>query len=262
MLMFFQKLISRIIYPFNLALLLVLLGLLFLSGRRRRGLGKWLTGVGIFLFLICSYWPFASWFAGTLESRYRPLNVAGSTLSISAPSLQLPQDILVLNGGAAFDRNYPPSSQLGESTIQRIIEGIRLQRLIPESTLYITSPQNRYNDEARRQIIEFCAGLGTNPDTIVIVPGAWSTAREAEMASSLFGTSKFILVTSALHMPRAMMLFEGRDLKPVPAPVDFNNLERSQTSLDLFMPTVRAATLTELAYHEYVGMLWALVSER
>ena len=55
----------------------------------------------------------------------------------------------------------------------------------------------------------------------------------------MIGREKFILVTSAAHMPRSMALFRKRGLQPIPAPADFQVREAQGLTLAGFSPGPR-----------------------
>ena len=63
--------------------------------------------------------------------------------------------------------------------------------------------------------------LGVKPQDIVLESDSRDTADEAEIIAKMIGRERFILVTSAAHMPRSMALFKKRGLQPIPAPTDF-----------------------------------------
>ena len=63
--------------------------------------------------------------------------------------------------------------------------------------------------------------LGVKPQDIRLETDSRDTADEAEIIAKMIGREKFILVTSAAHMPRSMALFRKRGLQPIPAPADF-----------------------------------------
>lgn len=250
--MFLQKLISAVIYPLNFSMLILLLGLLLLARGKGKLLGKWLVGIAIAMMLVTSYGPFARWFAGTLERQYAPFSPHDVN---SAPS-----DIFVLSGGAVVDRKVPPLSRLSHSTVDRLSEVLRLYQLLPGATIHVSSAQGGRMQSIGETMKTFLVERGVPDERIVILRTGWNTAGEARAAKDVFGEKPFILVTSAVHMPRTMMLFEMQGLEPVPAPVRFYSLERQMLSLDFFVPTVRAANITQTAYHEYVGILWALLT--
>jgi uncharacterized SAM-binding protein YcdF (DUF218 family) len=78
------------------------------------------------------------------------------------------------------------------------------------------------------------------------------------------GISRVILVTSALHMPRSVALFEKQGIQVIPAPADFtitvdNWRQLSQNNLaglivDL-LPNTSNLSLTSNALKEYLGWL-------
>jgi uncharacterized SAM-binding protein YcdF (DUF218 family) len=67
------------------------------------------------------------------------------------------------------------------------------------------------------------------------------------------GDQPFLLVTSAYHMPRAMMLFRKEGLRPIAAPGDFN--DRGEDSI-WALGTANQLEKTEKAWHEYIGLAW------
>ncbi len=79
------------------------------------------------------------------------------------------------------------------------------------------------------------------------------------------GISEAILVTSATHMPRAMMMFADQSLNLTPAPTDYAVTEEGWAQLwqtpgvnllTNLMPSASALGQTTNALKEYIGMLW------
>ena len=73
---------------------------------------------------------------------------------------------------------------------------------------------------------------------------------------------RIILVTSAFHMPRAKMLFERQGFEVEPFPVDFQNSDRSKTTILSFVPSAQALAKSETAMREGIGVLYYLVIKR
>lgn len=65
---------------------------------------------------------------------------------------------------------------------------------------------------------------------------------------------KILLVTHALHMPRAQRLFSDTGLQVIPAPTDFS----SPTTLRWadFWPSAEGRKTSQSALHEIVGLAW------
>ena len=85
-----------------------------------------------------------------------------------------------------------------------------------------------------------------------------STAEHPINVKRLVGQAPFILVTSAYHMPRAMLVFQRAGLNAIPYPVDryvFGNYKL----IDV-LPVTGNLQAIPLALHEYAGLLWYSIS--
>ena len=78
------------------------------------------------------------------------------------------------------------------------------------------------------------------------------------------GITRVILVTSALHMPRSVALFEKQGIQVIPAPADFTITEDSWKQLTdnnlagwliAWLPNTSNLGLTSNALKEYLGWL-------
>jgi uncharacterized SAM-binding protein YcdF (DUF218 family) len=87
-----------------------------------------------------------------------------------------------------------------------------------------------------------------------------NTQQEAEEYVKNFGTKKnLILVTSAIHMPRAILLFRKAGINPVASPTNFILKYGSHKSLLEWLPNAGHIGMMEAALHEYVGIIWAKI---
>lgn len=184
---------------------------------------------------------------GRLERQY-PVFDAGQ----SAPY------VLVLGSGTNFDPERPPTQQLGETALVRLIEAIRIYQLLDSSKL-VLSAGKRNQPKTQAEVTGAAAvSLGVTPADTLLLNTPMTTQQEAEAFVHRFreGTS-LILVTSARHLPRAMYLFREVGLHPIAAPTDFKigkDYGRPWTS---YLPGSGSLKKSELVIHEYVGMLWA-----
>ena len=64
-----------------------------------------------------------------------------------------------------------------------------------------------------------------------------------------------VLVTSAYHMRRTMMLFRKYGLDPVAAPTDFVTNDDANTNILALVPTAHALAVTARTLHEIIGYL-------
>jgi uncharacterized SAM-binding protein YcdF (DUF218 family) len=67
------------------------------------------------------------------------------------------------------------------------------------------------------------------------------------------GWKRYLLVTSAMHMPRSMMVFAELVPEPIPAPGDFSIGKFELTPFDFF-PNEEVAAKMSATIHEYLGM--------
>jgi uncharacterized SAM-binding protein YcdF (DUF218 family) len=81
------------------------------------------------------------------------------------------------------------------------------------------------------------------------------TEENASLSAQLLPPkAKIVLITQAVHMPRAQIAFEKAGFKVVTAATDYANHE--PFSILLFMPKAQAMAHSSFALHELLGMLW------
>ncbi|WLQ12561.1 ElyC/SanA/YdcF family protein [Hahella aquimaris] len=240
-----KKFVSYWAMPLPLALLLSFIALMMLIRGRRRKLALGMLGV-VWLGLLTISTP---WFADKvmepLESQYPPY--AGQEVRY----------VVVLGGYHESDPSLPITSYIEGDAIYRIIEGVRVALLNPEARLLVsgyarTDPLS--NAEAYARLAE---SLGFPRERIDLQEDPRDTHEEALAAQARMGDQPFALVTSAYHMPRAMQLFEGVGLHPVPAPTGHTIKHHRELDWRRFRPALGGLAATQKAWHEYLGALWA-----
>ena len=80
------------------------------------------------------------------------------------------------------------------------------------------------------------------------------TSEHPKNVESFVGKRAFILVTSAMHMKRAVRCFEQQGLKPVPYPVDF--LCGGKYHWTDFLPSVDNLWKLNIVLREYLALGW------
>ncbi|MCL6416718.1 YdcF family protein [Aestuariirhabdus sp. Z084] len=74
--------------------------------------------------------------------------------------------------------------------------------------------------------------------------------------------NRIVLVTHALHMPRAQYVFEKAGFEVVAAPLGYHPLNTELPVAALWLPSVRSLLLSRDALHEWLGMLWYRLQDR
>jgi uncharacterized SAM-binding protein YcdF (DUF218 family) len=93
--------------------------------------------------------------------------------------------------------------------------------------------------------------------------GSDNTAQNAGYAAVLLrrdGVKRVLLVTDALHMPRASRIFSQAGLHVLPAPTNY--LSRGSLQAIDVVPDAGALRDARYALHEWIGMLWYRLAHR
>lgn len=191
---FLKDIIAPLIRPLTWVFILCLASAFH---RRRRLLWLWMA-----IAVLCLFgWPRRPWsLRGPLVRSQVPLTEVNPAIT----------NIVVLAGGGfATDPSVPANGRATESYLYRFLEGIRLYRAAPDRRVLISVSRPEDPAEARALLDELAALVGVPPGDLLPVTGAENTRNEAELMAPLVGTNRFYLVTSDLHMPRAMMTFEN-----------------------------------------------------
>ena len=134
------------------------------------------------------------------------------------PSVPL---VVVLGTGFNSDPELPFTSQVSGTFLARLLEGVRVHRLYPDSKLLVSIAGRASDAEKRHFFAQMIGLLSLDPQRIELITTAKSTDDEVTATQALSKGQSTIVVTSAGHMPRAMMLFEAANLSPIAAPTDF-----------------------------------------
>lgn len=130
--------------------------------------------------------------------------------------------MLVLGGGFTNDTSLPANSRLASNSLTRVVEGIRVHRLIPNSKLIFSGKAKKGSISIAETMRLTALSLGVDSSSIILMNKPATTAQEADYYEQHFhnDSTQLIIATSAIHMPRAMLTFEKRLLSPIPAPTN------------------------------------------
>jgi uncharacterized SAM-binding protein YcdF (DUF218 family) len=257
---FASKVGQLFVYPLSLACLLVLFG--WLSASRRRWHSAALGGAVLLLWLGGSRWVAVS-LVRSLESRYPALADPAS-----APAI-------VVLGGGTFPAVPPRSSvELGGSG-DRLLEAVRLYRAGKAPRIVVSSGRVGWSANQGPEsadMVEVLEFLGVPRGAILEESRSRNTFENAVETRRLLapqGVDHVLLVTSALHMPRAIALFRcaGFDAVPVPAGFTvsdndwggFNDGSLEGVLLGL-LPDAENLVNTTRALKEYLGLALSRLS--
>ncbi len=185
-----------------------------------------------------------------LESSYPPLRDPKSAGTYDA--------IVVLTSSSFPAAGLIPFPSVDELMFRRLEEAWRLYRIQPKPIVVSGghvdpfTPAENENRIAREYLIRWgvprhhVLGEDRSRDT-------FESAVEVQKLLTQKGWKRYLLVTSAVHMPRSMLVFASRAPEPVPAPGDFSLGTVELTPLALF-PSESAARRFFITLHEYLGL--------
>ncbi|MDT8337931.1 MAG: ElyC/SanA/YdcF family protein [Sulfurimonas sp.] len=243
---YLKKFVTFFFEPLGFVLALFAIGLYFLFVDRKN-LSKLFLSLSFLFLLLFSYEPFSNFLVKNLEESY--------------PKYGYNKDIKyihVLGNGHNTDESQPLSSNISSSGIKRVLEGVIIHMQTPGSKLVFTGYEGDTEIPNAIMNAKLAAALGVEEKNMILNPNPKDTKEEALFLRSILGGEKFVLVTSATHMPRAIMLFESLGLNPVAAPTDFHKKEHSGY---LKAPDIDALEDSKMAIHEYLGILWSFLKK-
>jgi uncharacterized SAM-binding protein YcdF (DUF218 family) len=241
---FLKKIISRLFFPLSLILECIVIGLLWPKK------GKKFLLFALLLLYLFSFQPMANLLLWPLERSYAPVPVSSIRKDIKT--------VLVLGGGVKEIRSLTPEDRLSDSSLKRLLEGIRICRYLPQVRLVLSGGDYYEANPVAPVMKEVAIGLGMSPSRLIVEESSWDTREQARFLKKALGSAPFYLVTSANHMPRSMALFRKVGTQPVAAPTDFQAFSEPFRMMTLF-PQAGALGKTESAIYEYLGLLWGWV---
>ncbi len=235
------ELASYLATPSSLITLLLWVGIFSLLFRQSRRIARYCMISALLIYVVFATGPVSFWLLGKLEYRYDYLSDTSQLGDVG--------HIVVLAAHAEDNRSVPPSSRVNSSTAFRLMEAIRILELLPESKILISG--SRHVTAVMKEVL---ISMGVDDEHILVDPNAFNTFESAINVAGMVGKERVVLVTSAGHMPRSILVFRKVGIEPVPAPTDF--LTYTNYLAISYLPSPLHLRNSDLAIHEYLGMLW------
>jgi uncharacterized SAM-binding protein YcdF (DUF218 family) len=249
--MFFilSKTIGFLAYPSNALALLALIGLALVATRFRRA-GLWLMGISAVLLALAGWSPLGNVVIYPLEQRFPPWDASRGP----------PDGVIVLGGAVSpevsADRNEP---QLNEAA-ERLAAMVTLARQYPNARLVYSGGSGNliYNAAMEADYaLDLIERLGVPRERVQIERRSRNTAENAAFSKAMVQPKpgeRWLLVTSAAHMPRAVGVFRKAGFPVEAFPVDW----RTRGSSDLTAPfdrVSRGLPRLDTATREWIGLV-------
>jgi uncharacterized SAM-binding protein YcdF (DUF218 family) len=251
---FASKIFWMFASPINLLLFGALIGVLLCFGRRAR-FGRGLALTTILILLVAATLPLGVLLIAPLEDRF-PLPPAG---------LPPPEGIIVLGGaindGVSRARQETVFNEGGE----RVTEAVVLAKRYPQARVVYTSGSSSFNGATSTEALQakkLMSQMGITPERVTIEDKSRNTDENARFTAAIVHpepSQRWIVATSAFHMPRSMGVFEKAGFHPIAYPVAFRTQGRWRDDLRLTFDPGRNLRVFEIAVHEWIGLIgyWA-----
>jgi uncharacterized SAM-binding protein YcdF (DUF218 family) len=257
---FLSKILPLALYPVGLVCLILATALVLNRKKRWQQASLW---IALALLAIGGNRWFAEALARSLEWRY-------------LPPTEVPRaEVIVVLGGGTKPKMHPRSFVEVNGAGDRIIYAAQLYHNGAAPKILLTGgrvdwDKSRSSSEAEEMAALFNL-MSVPDDALLLETRSKNTYENALFTREILekkGVNRIVLITSAMHMPRSLALFEAQGFQVLPAPTDYtvtrgNNkaTKLSVTWPDIqgllidLVPSVDHLVITTDALREYLGML-------
>ena len=249
-----SKFLPLFFYPLGLACILLIITLLLRNKTKIRNI---LTIFSIGILWLCSTSLVSNNLARSLEWRYLPPKEVPSA------------EVIVVLGGATDAGVYPRSGVEVNGAGDRVLYAAQIYKQGKAPHLLLSGGEitwlNATSSTPAGQMAEILQSLGVPKEALWLENKSQNTRENAVFAKAILdekGIKKILLVTSAMHMPRAVALFQKLGVEVIPLPVDYSITQGdfSLSSQDWLgqvlglLPSAGNLSATTGALKEYLGI--------
>ena len=245
------KVAAALVFPLNLSILLGLVALV-LARRRKGGLAALAGALAIAVLFVASAPAVSDRLVAGLERDWPPADPAASPRAGA---------IVVLGGSLAT--GVPPrhGPELVDAS-DRVLHAARLYRAGKAPVVVASGGRLPWMAASRSEADEM-AGLlvewGVPREAILLEEKARTTSENAAESARLLrarGVKRVLLVTSSIHMRRALASFRAEGLEAIPSPCDALVAGPPSTGPLAWLPAPEALARTHRALKELLGLLY------
>lgn len=173
--------------------------------------------------------------------------------------LQDAQAIVVLGGGIADGvPDFDGEGQIAESAANRLLMGLRLHKALHLPIILSGGLGYSYTTSEAAIAYRTLKACGVEEKYLLIEDKSRNTLENAKFTKQLCqqnGFRKIILVTTASHLPRAVLLFQLEGLDTIPYPSNYRSNKETKISAFALTPSHIYLFISSSAIKEYLGLL-------
>jgi len=249
--MFFilSKVLGFFALPSNLLITIGLVGLVLLLTRSRR-LASWLVVTSLVLLALFGLSPLGNLLMLPLEERFPPWDASHGA----------PDGAIVLGGIIAEDVSAARGATALNEAAERVTVAVELARRYPNLRIIFSGGTNAliFGEEAEAAFaVRQLEALGVPHERITAEEQSRNTVENAVFSRLIANPrpgQRWLLLTSAFHMPRAIAVFRAAGFPVEAYPVDW----RTTGPMDLVRPypsVSEGLRRTDVAVREWIGLL-------
>jgi uncharacterized SAM-binding protein YcdF (DUF218 family) len=244
-----SKTVGYLLLPSNFLIGLGLLGALLLLTRFARA-GRRLMATSLVLLAICAFSPLANFLLYPLEQRFPKWDSSRGD----------PDGIIVLGGPLDADMSAAHGVPVIAGAADRLISAAALAQRYPNARIIYTggSPNLLHNDAKEADYATgLLQGLGIAKSRLTMERQARNTKENAEFSRDIAKPKRgerWLLVTSAYHMPRSVGLFRKAGFDVEAYPVDWKVGTREDL-LRYFIVANNGLELVDIGVREWLGLI-------
>ena len=242
--------------PSNWFAFVLVLGILLWLIRQRR-VSNWLIGLGAAGLIAGGLTPLSVWLIGPLERRFA-----------APPDVTQVHGIVVLAGAERIALTTAHGQPQVNDLSGRLFAFMRLAHAHPEAILLHSGAGTTRPNELGPNQSDIAAQLllesGLDSKRLTLEDRSRNTCESAAMSFELVQPKpdeRWLLVTSAYHMPRAIGCFRAIDWEVIPYPTDYHSLSPAS----LFLADIEFAEnlrRLDLATHEWAALAYYRLGKR
>ena len=255
MFIFLSKLLPLFVYPLGLACVLLLISLLISYKRKASSI---LVMLALVILWLSSTTGFSDLLARSLELKYL------------SPEEIPSAEVMVVLGGGTEPASSPRRGVEINGAGDRVLYAAELYKDGKAAHIILSGGDIEWQDTGSTTPAEDMASilmqLGVPESALWLETESKNTYENAVYAKEILdeqGITQILLITSAMHMPRAVAIFEKQGFEVTPVPVDFSVTENeaAMSSSDGFvskfmdiLPSAGNLSQTTSALKEYLGV--------
>ncbi|MGI0490674.1 YdcF family protein [Alkalinema pantanalense CENA528] len=252
MFLFLSKLLPLFIYPLGLALWMLVAAIVLILRKRSR-LALIPIALSTVILLVSSSGAFSSFLVRSLEKQNLPQPLPNA------------QAIAVLGGATQSALPPRPWVEMSDEG-DRVLYAAKLYRDGKAPKVILSGGRIGWRGPGiseAEDMATFMETMGVPRSAMLLEPNSLNTRENAvniQKIAEQNQISQMLLVTSAMHMPRSLMIFRKLGMNPIPATTDFivttpNQPPSLQSFLLNLLPEAENLRSTTRAIKEYIGML-------